>query len=345
MAQASRKTAAKVGLFMLIGLLILFTGILTLGSMRKAFVNRFEVSAVFDEVNGLSKGDKVWLSGVKVGVVNDLEFIDSARVRVYFEIEEKSRQFIRENTRVKVSTDGLIGNPILLLTGGTAEAGMVYPGFEFPVEREDSQQDIMKTLQENNKNILAITTDLKGIIGDVRSGKGSVGKLLNDEALFANLSRTAATAESASRDFRKSASSLAALTDSVNAKGNLVHDMVTDKEIYPSVKKSVANLQNTAQSFEETSVTARQMVTDLHRTANDLLADTTSPVGVLLHDEETAGDIRQTIRNLETSTARFSENMEAIRHNFLFRRYFKKLEKEKTKQKEEAKKMTGTEQR
>ncbi len=157
---SSNKQAVKVGIFIFLGLAIFIVGILTIGSMRKSFVKKIEAKAVFGNVDGLQKGNNVWFSGVKVGTVKSISFLPNSQVQVDFTIEEKSQDFIRKDATVKISSDGLIGNKIIEVAGGTSTAPVVTDGFMFEVENAESQQDIIKTLQENNKNILAITTDL-----------------------------------------------------------------------------------------------------------------------------------------------------------------------------------------
>ncbi|HEX8269858.1 MAG TPA: MlaD family protein [Flavobacterium sp.] len=61
-------------------------------------------------------------------------------------------------------------------------------------------------------------------------------------------------------------------------------------------------------------------------------------LGRLINDESIANNIDQTIANLESSSEGLDENMEAAKHNFLLRGYFKKKEKAAEKKKEEAEK-------
>lgn len=338
--ESSQKIAAKVGLFVLIGIIILAAGILTLGTMRKTFITRIDATATFNSVNGLTKGNNVWFAGVKVGTVQEISFTPDSKVSVLFSIEDKSQPFIKKDATVRVSSDGLIGNPIILISGGSPNAGMITSGHHFKAEADVTQQEMLSTLQANNKNILDITNDLKGIMGDIRSGQGSIGKLMKDEAIYANLSKSMSTVEAATRDLKKGATNLAALSDKLGAEGNFLNSIATDKEIYPNIKSTVASLQNTSQTLKETSVSAKQMVNNLEQTTNTLLNNQKSPVGVLLHDEKTANNIRETISNLESSTAKLDQNMEALKHNFLFRRYFRKqAEEEEKKKKEDAQKL------
>jgi phospholipid/cholesterol/gamma-HCH transport system substrate-binding protein len=68
---------------------------------------------------------------------------------------------------------------------------------------------------------------------------------------------------------------------------------------------------------------------------NDISNDINSgkgTVNVLLKDKEMAENLNKSIRNIEQGTQSFNENMNAIKHNFLFRGYFKKLERKKKSQ-------------
>jgi phospholipid/cholesterol/gamma-HCH transport system substrate-binding protein len=51
-------------------------------------------------------------------------------------------------------------------------------------------------------------------------------------------------------------------------------------------------------------------------------------IGVLLADTSFAGKLRTTLDNAESASAKLDENMEAMQHNFLFRGYFKKKDKD-----------------
>ena len=70
----NNKHNAKLGLFILTGLVIFIVGILAIGNINNAFKKSIQVFAVFEEVNGLQVGDNVWLSGVTVGTVTVIQF-------------------------------------------------------------------------------------------------------------------------------------------------------------------------------------------------------------------------------------------------------------------------------
>lgn len=332
---SSNKQAVKVGAFIFIGLLIFIVGILTIGSMRKTFVKKIDAKAIFTNVDGLQKGNNVWFSGVKVGTVKSINFLPNSQVQVIFSIEEKSQQFIRQDAKVKISSDGLIGNKIIEVAGGTSSAPMVSNGFMFEIYKVDSQQDMIKTLQENNKNILAITTDLKDVIRSISEGEGSVGKLLKDEQLYQNLTATMNGLQAASRQAQTITNSLDKFTSKLNRPGYLANDLVTDTTIVTNMVKTFAELQRTSVKLKETSTNANLMVIDLKKAVNNLLDDRESTAGVLLHDKTTANNFKSMVDNLESSSEKLDENMKALQSNILFRRYFKKKAKAEEKDQSE----------
>jgi len=134
METTTRKRSVTVGLFVIIGVLIFVVGILTIGSMKKIFSSNIHVTTIFDDVNGLKPGNNIWYSGVKIGTVKTLRFLENSKVEVILNIEEKSQEFIRKDAKAKVSTDGLIGNKIIVLYGGSQKVPSIEDGDAIAVE-------------------------------------------------------------------------------------------------------------------------------------------------------------------------------------------------------------------
>jgi phospholipid/cholesterol/gamma-HCH transport system substrate-binding protein len=77
------------------------------------------------------------------------------------------------------------------------------------------------------------------------------------------------------------------------------------------------------------------MTSNLKQTSDKLSSDNNA-LGVLLNDEKFATKLKTTMGNLESSTEKFDENMEALQHNFLLRGFFKKKAREKSKAQQKA---------
>jgi phospholipid/cholesterol/gamma-HCH transport system substrate-binding protein len=328
-----KNKGAKVGLFVLIGLLIFSSGLVLIGSMRKLFVSKIQATATFNDVSGLSKGNNVTYAGVKVGTVESLSFTPNQGVKVTFGITENSQEFIYKDAIIKVSTDGLIGNPLLVITGGSPQRGAIADGHIFSVSKEDSQQDMLKTFQESNKNILAITSDVKVIVDEIKNGKGSLGKILKDEKIYENLDQTLAKLNASASQVGVMANNMTEFSKGLTDKNTLPYQLTRNTTIMPQLTQTSSKLVETSVSFKQTADETNAMIKDLNKNINSLLSDQNSPLGVVTKDDKAAENIRNTISNLASSSSKLSENMEALQHNIFFRRYFRKKEKENSNEK------------
>ncbi|HEV7349909.1 MlaD family protein [Telluribacter sp.] len=330
------KRAITVGLFIFLGLVVLVVGVLAIGSIRKAFGKKVMATAIFEDVEGLQAGNNVWFSGVKVGTVSKIKFSGRSQVEVTLNIEEKSQEFIRQDAKARISTDGLIGNKIVVIYGGTPKVPPIEDGARLAVEQTEGTEQMMKTLQENNRNILAITSDFKAISARIRQGEGSIGKLLNDESLYTELESTMARLQQASANAQRMSASLSQFTAKLNQQGSLAHELVTDTTIMPQVRSTMEQARNTMTQLNETAATADAMVADLKQTTEKLNTDTDSPVGVLLNDERAAADLRNTLGNLNRGSQRLDGTLEAVQSSFLFRTFFRNKAKQEEREMEQA---------
>lgn len=333
MKSTKNSRAVIVGIFILIGIAILVITILTLGGQHKTFEKAITVRAVFDDINGLQKGNNIWFSGVKIGTVKKIYFSGSSQVEVDMNIEENSKQYIRKSSKAKISSDGLIGNKIIVITSGSAKSPSVESGDMLDVEKAVNSDEVLNTLQSNNKNLLEITNDFKVVSKGIAEGKGTAGRLLTDDRLINDLQAMMTALRKASSNAQKISSSVADYTSQLHRKGTLANDFMTDTIVFSRLKATAAQLQ-------EVSATANSVVNNLNNATTGLntsLNNRSTPVGMLLHDEDAAADIRVTLRNLQTGSQKLDEDLEALQHNFLLKGFFKKkakLQAQEAKQKQ-----------
>lgn len=319
MNNTPKKRAVIVGLFVFVGLIFLVMGILIIGNLHQTFKKKIEVVSLFDDVSGLQVGNNIWFSGVKIGTVSKLDFYEERKVKVMMKLEDNAVSYIHKDAFVKLSTDGLIGNKILVIYGGTSNTMLVSEGDTLRVEKTFTSEDMINTLQENNKNLLAITTDFKLISSKIAKGEGTIGKLLTDDAVYAHLDSATLSLQNAADKAQHLISSLTKFSDGLNKKGTLANELTTDTVVFNSLKTSVLQIQKMADN-------ANDFIANL----NEASSNPNSSIGVLLHDAESGARIKQTIKNLETSSQKLDEDLEAVQHNFLLRGFFRKKEKAKT---------------
>jgi phospholipid/cholesterol/gamma-HCH transport system substrate-binding protein len=324
MKTANVKRAVIVGIFIFLGLVIFIVGILILGGQQRTFEKKIKLKAIFDNVGGLQEGNNVWFSGVKIGTVDDIKFNGNSQVEVIMKVEKQVQKYIRRNAKARISSEGFIGNKIVDIYGGTMNRPIVDNGDVLGVEKALSTDEMMSTLQQNNLNLLEITKDFKEISERLSNGQGSLGKLLTDETLANSLDATAIALRQASVNAQKLTADIAGYSAKLQTRGSLANDLVTDTIIFN-------RLQATATQLDQVSRTASDVVNNLKAVSSNLNSSNT-PLGILLTDQETATNLKLTLRNLQTGTEKLDENMEALQHNFLLRGFFRKKAKKEAAQ-------------
>jgi phospholipid/cholesterol/gamma-HCH transport system substrate-binding protein len=329
MRSTKNTRAVVVGIFIFLGVAIFILTVLTLGGQQKTFAKSVVIKAIFDDISGLQKGNNIWFSGVKIGTVKKISFYGNSQVEVDMNIEQSSSQYIRKNSLAKISSEGFIGNRIVVIFSPGGNSPVVETGDMIGVEKAVNTDEMMNTFQANNKNLLDITNDFKVISRGITEGKGTVGKLLTDETLVNELHTTMATLKRASSNAQRLSEDVSDYTARLNNKGTLANDLVTDTTIFSSLRTTVAKLQ-------EVSRTANNIVENLNATSqsiNTKLNSPNTPAGLLLNDKEAAENIRVTLRYLQSSSIKLDEDLEAAQHNFLLRGFFKKKAKKEAEEK------------
>src|SRR5215216_6071102 len=114
MKTAQYKRTVIVGMFIFLGILILVITVLTMGGRKNAFEKTITLNSVFNDVSGLQKGNNVWLAGIKVGSVKSVRLSGNGQIDVELKIKKQSMDYIHKDAKVKIGSDGLIGNRIVI---------------------------------------------------------------------------------------------------------------------------------------------------------------------------------------------------------------------------------------
>ncbi len=319
MQTAETKRNILVGVFIFFGLLIFIVGIFVLGGQQKSFVKSLRINAVFNDIGGLKPGNNVWFSGVKIGTVKTIKFYGKSQVEVSMSIEKSAQQYIRKDASAKLSSDGLIGNKLIVIFGGNQKMPEIEDGDILQVQKELSTDDIMKTFQENNENLIGITTNFKKLSADIVKGKGTAGAVLTDSTLANSFRAIMLNLQKTTKTSAQLAGQLGKFSVKLNTKGGLADKMLTDTTVFN-------RLSATAEQLKETSAKA-SVITDNLSKASNKLNSTDNAMGLLLNDQKTADQIKSTMGNLQESSVKLNDDLEAVQHNFLLRGFFKKREK------------------
>lgn len=323
MRSTNSSRSVVVGIFSLIGIAILVITILTLGDQRKTFTESIVVTSYYGNVNGLQKGNNVWFTGVKVGTIKSVNIVQSGKVEVKMNIDQAAKVYIHNDARAKLASDGLIGNKIVEIYGGSTQSPIIKEGDIIRTDTLLSTDAMMNTLSKNNDNLLEITGNLKTITSNIADGKGTLGKLLNDETLINQINSITMSLNRSTTQVERLTKAAADYTAKLNQSGTLANDLVTDTVIF-------SNLRQITQRLKSVTDSSQAVVNNLNAaglTFKNGIQNKETPIGMLLSDKAAAANIKVTLSNLQSASKKLDEDLEAIQHNFLLRGFFKKKAK------------------
>jgi phospholipid/cholesterol/gamma-HCH transport system substrate-binding protein len=317
----------KLGIFVTSGILFLIFSLYMIGRNKNLFSSTFNISANFNNVNGLAPGNNVRFAGIDVGTVGRIEIMSDTLVRVTMVLEKDVKKFIKKNAIASVGTDGLIGNKLININSQPKPAPTIEEGDVIVSLRPIESDEMLRTLNVTNENMAAISTDLKKITQKINNSNG-LWRLLTDTTVVHDVKEAGRNLKNAGSKISAVVDEAADLMKNVQHGKGLAGAILSDSTLSKKLRVAVANI-------EEVSNRSVQLTTNL----NDILKQVKygkGTAGALVSDTAMERKLRQSIMHVEQGTQRFNENMEALKHNFLFRGYFKKQEKEAKASKKEA---------
>jgi phospholipid/cholesterol/gamma-HCH transport system substrate-binding protein len=186
----TQKFKVRLGLFIIGGLVIFVIAIFIIGKQEHLFDPVFKITTTFRNVSGLEAGSNIRYSGINVGTVDNIKMINDTTVRVDMLIKKSVQQFIKNDCEAGIGTAGIIGDRILIIAQGSEDAPLVkdgaYIGSREPVETDA----IMESMQITADNAAIISYQLAEIMVKINSGKGTLGRLIQDSTIAENIDRT-----------------------------------------------------------------------------------------------------------------------------------------------------------
>ncbi len=317
---------AKLGSLVVAGILFLVFTLYMIGKNQNMFGSSIIITAMVDNVNGLVPGNNVRFKGMDVGTVKSIEMANDSSISVQMYVRRRMVPYIRKNALTTIGTDGLMGNKIIQIIPQPGDAEIVEEGdviyAAVPVSTDDMMQRIGSSsefVEKTSENLFEISEKL--------NKSESFWALLSDSVLTEDI-------KNAVGELKLAASNASSLAIAGNQfMGNLkegqgvVGRLFTDSELADDLSVSIEQIR-------ESSKQAATMISTVNDLINNLEAGD-GPAGLLLRDTSFRESLANSMVNLELSTEKFNENMEAMRSNFLFRRYFRRLEREKSRELEE----------
>ncbi|TYQ00246.1 phospholipid/cholesterol/gamma-HCH transport system substrate-binding protein [Tenacibaculum adriaticum] len=316
----------RLGIFVIIGTLLFVFAVYLIGQGKQMFKKTFTINAYFQNVNGLKEGNNVRYSGINIGVVSNIKMENDSTINVQMNIDEKIITHIKKNAIATIGSDGLVGNMIVNIVPGKGASPSIKNDDTIQSYSKIGADDILSTLSVSSENAAILTSDLMKITNTIIEGKGTISVLLNDTVMAKDLKQSVYNLKLASRGATKSINEINSLLSSIKEDENtilgvLLNDSISGKKL----KKVVENLESSSVEIENILKNVNTVVNDLNSSDGAL--------NYVVKDTSLVNSLKSTMKNINEGTDKFNQNMEALKHNFLTRGYFRKLEREEQKAK------------
>ncbi len=312
-----RSTSQRVtlGIFVILGFISFTIALFFVGSRQNLFERNIYFFAEFPNVDGLIKGSSVWLAGVKIGTVTNVNINSRNRVGVTIKVQEAVQSYIKKDATAKISADGLIGNRIVVIEGGSLTAPPINENDTLNAEPAINYEDLFATFQESSGKLISIVDNLDNIFAQIEQGEGSLGKLIADNSLYDDLT---STLNSVSRNANTALRDVSQLVKKVSDGDNAVSSLINDTTYKDQLSRTMTNFEESSNELKSSISNLEGLTTSLQGVSRGL-EDEDTPIGLLLSDTAVAADLSDLVKNLQQGTDELDETLEKAQRSFFFR--------------------------
>jgi phospholipid/cholesterol/gamma-HCH transport system substrate-binding protein len=311
----ARRYETIVGIFVVASLAALLFMVLIVAQQEGLFQEYVTYRSTFKNISGLKSGSEVHLAGVTVGNVTHTAIDPDGNIVVTFQVIKKYSDRIRQGSRSTIGFMGLLGDKSLDLTSGSLSEPPISPeGIVASVEPLDITQLLAKaapSLEDMQKILTSLVSltggmaepgsefgqtvkSLREIISKVNAGKGSLGLLVNDPALFQDTAETMKHVRKLMGDLENSKGLFGTLLSDQAFKEQAVKTMA-------ELQASLANLSKTTADLKEAAVRLPDMAKNLDSFLANLNRAGQGLPGLVTQGETAFGDADQAAKAAQKS--------------------------------------------
>jgi phospholipid/cholesterol/gamma-HCH transport system substrate-binding protein len=296
----------RVGLVILVALGIIGVAVYKLGQSANLFTKRYQLIAYVADANGLREGGSVMVAGQLAGTVKKIDFLpvddDTTRnLKLTLAVDGNVQEQIRRDSKGKLRTMGLLGDKVFDITPGTPRFPILQPGDTIPIEPSLDYEAVIAKASGAVDDMVGLTKDLRSITGGIVAGKGTVGQLMTNRALYDQLNGTLARANQMLAQFQ-------------NPNGTMGR-LLNDPTLYNRLSSVIASTDSLVTTLNSNKGTAGMLLRDttlytnmvgITRGADSLMKTLTSGQGTasrLLTDQTLYDQLNKLVTDLSAILA------------------------------------------
>jgi phospholipid/cholesterol/gamma-HCH transport system substrate-binding protein len=303
----------RVGLFVLVGLLILAVAIFYVTGAG-VFGPKYRLKTFMPEVSGLATGAPVRLDGVEIGNVERISIVPREHgkppdhmhnIEVDMRLDRRYQNDILTDSAATLVTEGLLGNRYVNIQRGYTGVP-IKDGQAIPATEEKAIKEVVERSADVLANLNALSDDVKDLIAGVREGRGTLGKLLTDDQAYRHLNSILAKGDE--------------IASTVQSGQGTVGKLVMTDEMGNKVENTIDQFNTILADLRAQKGTLGKLLYDptLYDQAKDaiskgnaLIGDVRAgkgTIGKLATDDTLYNKLRDTSSNLSEATAKLNRN-------------------------------------
>lgn len=247
----------KVGIILIFATVIVFWASFS-GGGTSIFQSKGKFKAYFKNVNGLVSGSPVWMSGVEVGNVKSVKFInlDSLRrVEVVCRVKKSSWYMLTADSEVLLGSIGLVGDKYVEIIPGTKDKPVIEEMDVIATRDAGDAQAMFKAGEEALVEAGDLAGNLDDILARMNRGEGTLGQLSTNRALYkemtslmSSLTKLTATLQSNQErivsSIEKTANTVEDLSAQVSENRGTLGKIMNDPALYDNLAATSASLDS-----------------------------------------------------------------------------------------------------
>lgn len=280
----------RLGIFVALAVIAAVLILEIVGGVER-FQRGYELGALFNNVQDLKEGDRVKMAGVEVGRVEKIG-LDETNNKVLVQMKLRRNVEVRTDSVATIKFTGLMGQNFVSLTFGTSGAPVAAPGTLLATAEQPDFGQIMAKLDNvatgvenltksftgdkidnllgpftdflkaNRVPLTATIANMQAVSSQIASGKGTVGKLIYDEALYNSAYAAVTNLEDTSSQIKLAVADARKIVDQVNAGQGTVGKLLHDEALYNETTASMTNLKEILQKINQGQGTVGKIVND-----------------------------------------------------------------------------------
>ncbi len=262
----------------------------TLGGVEW-FRRGYHLNAEFNNAQDLKLGDRVKIAGVEVGKVENIS-LDETNNKVHVTMKLRRDAIVRTDSTATIKFTGLLGQNFVSLDFGSPSSPQAADGAMLSVVEQPDLSAMMQKIDnvatgvenltksftgDKIENLLGPLTDFvkanraaltatianfQAISSEIAQGKGTVGKLINDDSLYNSLNNTVTNLQDVGSDIKATVTDARSLIDKAKNGEGSIGKLLNDDKLYRETADAMSNLRQILEKVNQGQGSVGKLVND-----------------------------------------------------------------------------------